>query len=383
MAILKECPAEEMEVANRIQEKSVAYSQGEIQKPLVSELWAIRGKTNEVRVKKIASRSKLPLIWLDKIPGINGERGIEKVRAERNVLLLRDRVSPFIEQFQHPIGRCAKFYKLTAYNNCNFWCEYCYLYLTFRTQPVSTHFINYEKMYDEVIRFDKSKIPKSLRVLNLGELGDPLAVDYITGFAKQIIPFMPEHAPKTRLLFLTKSDCVDDILYLDHGGQSIISFSVNTDAVFHQLEHRTASPEARLTAAAKVQKAGYEVRLRIDPVIFYSTWEKDYISLVDKIFEYVQPTRITIGEYRPSNGLANHISSRFPESALLKVNKSLVKEGKKLRYPKNLRVKMFEAIIEAIKKHRSDIDISLCKEQPEIWRDLGLNMKGLKCNCLG
>ena len=380
MAILQECPPEEMEVANRIQEKSVAYSQGEIQKPLVSELWAIRGKTNEVRVKKIASRSKLPLIWLDKSPGINGERGIEKVRAERGVLLLRDRVSPFIEQFQHPIGRCAKFYKLTAYNNCNFWCEYCYLYLTFRTQPVSTHFINYEKIYDEVIKFDKSKIPKTLRVLNLGELGDPLAVDYITGFAKQIIPFMPEHAPKTRLLFLTKSDCVDEILPLDHGGQSIISFSVNTDVVFQQLEHRTASPEARIIAAAKAQKAGYEIRLRIDPIIFYSTWERDYVALVDKIFEYVQPARITIGEYRPSNGLANHISSRFPDSPLLKINRSLVKEGKKLRYPKNLRIKMFGTIIEAIKKYGSDI--ALCKEQPEIWKALCLDKKGLKCNCL-
>jgi spore photoproduct lyase len=122
--------------------------------------------------------------------------------------------------------------------------------------------------------------------------------------------------------------------------------------------------------------------LRIDPVIYYSTWEKDYIALVDKIFEYVQPTRITIGEYRPSNGLANHISARFPESPLLKINKSLVREGKKLRYPKNLRVKMFRTIIDTIKKHRSDIDISLCKEQPEIWKALGLNMKGLKCNCL-
>jgi spore photoproduct lyase len=382
MAILQECPADEMEVANRIQEESVAYSQGEIQKPLVSELWAIRGKTNEVRVKKIASRSKLPLIWLDKTPSVNGEKGIDKLNAERSILLLRDRVSPFIEQFQHPIGRCAKFYKLTAYNSCNFWCEYCYLYLTFRTQPVSTHFINYEKMYDEIIKFDRFKVPKSLRVLNLGELGDPLAVDYITGFASQIIPFMPEHAPGTRLLFLTKSDCVDEILTLNHDGQSIISFSVNTDTVFKQLEHRTASPDARLLAAAKVQKAGYEVRLRIDPVIFYSTWEKDYISLVNKIFEYVQPTRITIGEYRPSNGLANHISSRFPDSPLLKINKSLVKEGKKLRYPKNLRIKIFGTIIETIKKYGSDIDIALCKENLQIWKALDLNMRGLKCNCL-
>jgi spore photoproduct lyase len=382
MAIIKENPVQEMGYDNSVHEENLAYYPKETQEPLVRELWAIKTINNKLRAKQIASRAGLPLIWLDKAPGINGEKGIEKVRAERGVLLLRERTSPFIEQFQHPIGRCAKFYKLTAYNNCNFWCEYCYLYLTFRTQPVSTHFINYEKMYDEIIKFDRSKIPKSLRVLNLGELGDPLAVDYITGFASRIIPFMPEHAPRTRLLFLTKSDCVEDILHLNHGGQSIISFSVNTDAVFQQLEHRTASPDSRLIAAAKVQKAGYEVRLRIDPVIYYSTWEKDYIALVDKIFEYVQPTRITIGEYRPSNGLANHISARFPESPLLKINKSLVREGKKLRYPKNLRVKMFKTIIEGIKKHRGDIDISLCKEQPEIWKALGLGMKGLSCNCV-
>ncbi|MDL1980744.1 MAG: hypothetical protein LWX02_04600 [Deltaproteobacteria bacterium] len=175
---------------------------------------------------------------------------------------------------------------------------------------------------------------------------------------------------------------MDDILSLDHGGQSIISFSVNTDTVFQQLEHRTASPDSRLIAAAKAQKAGYEIRLRIDPIIFYSTWERDYIALIDKIFEYVQPARITIGEYRPSNGLAHHISARFPESPLLKINKSLIREGKKLRYPKNLRVKMFGTIIDAIKKHKSDIDISLCKEQPEIWKALNLGMKGLLCNCL-
>ena len=330
----------------------------------------------------MAGCAGLPLIWLDKMPGINGERGIEKVRAERNVLLLRDRVSPFIEQFQHPIGRCTKFYKLTAYNNCNFWCEYCYLYLTFRTQPISTHFINYEKMFDEIEKFDRAAIPKSLKILNLGELGDPLAVDYITRFAKQIISFMPEHAPATRLLFLTKSDCVDNILEVNHGGQSVISFSVNTDKVFNQLEHRTPSPDLRLAAAAKVQKAGYEVRLRIDPIIFYSTWEKDYRELVNKIFQFVQPARITLGEYRPSNGLANHISTRFPESALLQVNKKLVKEGAKLRYPENLRIRMFRTIIEEIKKHGSTIDIALCKEHPQIWKALGLDKKGLKCNCL-
>lgn len=80
--------------------------------------------------------------------------------------------------------------------------------------------------------------------------------------------------------------------------------------------------------------------------------------------------------------ILKHIGSRFSESALLKVNKSLVREGGKLRYPQNLRIKMFRTIIEEIKRHKSDIDISLCKEQPEIWKALGLGMKGLSCNCV-
>jgi len=142
MTISKTYTDKEIEAVDEIREEALAYSQSEIQKPLVSELWATRQIGNKIRVKDIAKRSGLPLIWLDKAPGVNGEKSIEKLNAERGVLLLRDRVSPFIEQFQHPIGRCAKFYKLTAYNNCNFWCEYCYLYLTFRTQPISTHFMN-------------------------------------------------------------------------------------------------------------------------------------------------------------------------------------------------------------------------------------------------
>jgi len=382
MAVLREHQAEAVELGHPVREEGLAY-QREIERPLVSELWVIRRTKNKSRAEEMARRTGLHLTWLNEVPGLNGENGVEKLHAERGILLLRDRKSPFIEQFQHPIGRCAKFYKLTAYNNCNFWCEYCYLYLTFRTQPISTHFINYEKMYDEIERFDRSRIPKSLRVLNLGELGDPLAVDYITGFARQVIPFMPKQAPRTRLLFLTKSDCVDDILDLEHGHQSIISFSVNTDKVFEHLEHRTPSPEARLTAAAKVQRAGYEVRLRIDPIIFYSTWEKDYRKLVNRIFQFVQPARITLGEYRPSNGLANHISLRFPESPLLCIHKGLVKEGGKLRYHREQRVNMFQTIVEQIRKNEPSATISLCKEPPEVWRTVGIDMRTLSCNCLG
>jgi len=374
---------ENIENGMEIKEHAINYKTIAAKQPLVSELWAVRGSCDELRAKKISKKANLPLKWFNKTPSVNGEKGVKKLEAERGVLLLRNRTSPFIEQFQHPIGRCAKFYKLTAYNNCNFWCEYCYLYLTFRTMPISTHFVNYDKMLKEIVNFDRADIPDMLRILNLGELCDPLAVEDITGFAEELISFAAEETQKTRLLFLTKSDCVDSLLNLKHKNKVIASFSVNTDMVYKQLEHRAASPVSRLIAAKKLQEAGYEVRLRIDPVILYSTWKKDYAELVEKIFTCVKPERITIGEYRPSKGLATHISARFPGSSLLKVTSGLISDGTKLRYPDEHRLAMFKTIIDAIKKHDKKVKIALCKEDIKIWKNLNMQINGLYCNCLG
>ena len=351
--------------------------------PLVQELWALEGGSDRRRVKRIAEQSGLPVRWIKTLPNGNGYCGEQKLTTERNVLLLRDRKSPFVDQFQHPLGRCAKFYKLTSYNNCNFWCEYCYLYLTFRNAPISTHFVNYDRMFTEIALFDQKSIPASLRVLNLGELGDPLAVDDITGFSKEVILFVTRETTRTRLLFLTKSDCIANLIGLDHGGRTIISFSVNTEKVHRYLEHRTPSPLERLEAARKVQDAGYEVRLRIDPVFEYSTWQADYRALVDQIFTFVSPTRITVGEYRPAAGLIRHIKERFPDTRLLKINGSLVAEAGKLRYPRDARQKMFRSIVNAIRKHDRNIHIALCKEHAAVWKNVGLDGAGLCCNCLG
>lgn len=364
-------------------EQPQSYRVDSCEETLVNELWALRGRCDKTRAEAIAERAHLPLKWLDSVPSRNGEKGADKLLAERGVLLLRNRTSPFIEQFGHPLGRCARFYKLTAYNNCNFWCEYCYLYLTFRTNPVSTHFVNYEKMFREIVAFDQSDIPDSLRVLNLGELCDPMAVEHVTGFAEKLIPFAAEHAEKTKLLFLTKGADVESLLHLDHGGRSIMSFSINTEKVYRRLEHRTAPPEARMTAAKQLQKAGYEIRLRIDPIIVYEGWRKDYEDLVNAVFRHVAPARITLGEYRPSKGLANHIESRFPGSPLLTITDSLVSDGVKLRYPERKRVAVFRAIIDKIREHDPEMKISLCKEDPAIWKQAGIDEGGLYCNCVG
>jgi hypothetical protein len=60
----------------------------------------------------------------------------------------------------------------------------------------------------------------------------------------------------------------------------------------------------------------------------------------------------------------------------------LIKEGGKLRYPENQRVKMFRLIADKIRKNDPAVDISLCKEPPSIWKAVDLNVKRLACNCV-
>jgi len=99
---------------NTVREQQALYAatSAEQDHALVRELWAIKGLSDRFNVQRIAVRSGLPVKWLSQPPRINGEQGMDKLMEERNVLLLRDRKSSFIDQFQHPLGRCAKFYKL-------------------------------------------------------------------------------------------------------------------------------------------------------------------------------------------------------------------------------------------------------------------------------
>ena len=160
----------------------------------------------------------------------------------------------------------------------------------------------------------------------------------------------------------------------------VVSFSLNTDTVFNNLEHRAARPADRIMAARRVQDAGYEVRIRIDPIIYYSTWKQDYRDLVEQIADSLRPSVVTLGEYRPSQGLLNHIRHRFPESRLVVVNESLVRDNGKLRYPDERRAEMFTWIAGQLRR-RGIRRVGLCKEGPQSWRKAGLSGP-LYCNCL-
>lgn len=44
---------------------------------------------------------------------------------------------------------------------------------------------------------------------------------------------------------------------------------------------------------------------------------------------------------------------------------------------------MFRTIVDGIRRCDKKVRIALCKETPQVWKAVGLEAKGLFCNCTG
>jgi spore photoproduct lyase len=187
---------------------------------------------------------------------------------------------------------------------------------------------------------------------------------------------------------------VDDILNLPHNGHTVIAWSINNDLVSRKFEIGAPSFDRRLEAAWKVQQAGYQLRLRLDPVVPLKGWEKAYADTVKKIFQKVTPERITLGTLRFEERfyhLRDSIFATGPElpeilSDMRRMfgpkrfeDKQRPKIGK-YSFSGPLRIEIFDFIIKEIRKY-SNCHIALCKESAAVWNQLGLDLSRVRCVC--
>ena len=73
-----------------------------------------------------------------------------------------------------------------------------------------------------------------------------------------------------------------------------MSFSVNPPEVSRLFEPDAPQPVRRLEAALKCMRAGYRVRVRIDPIIPVGGWMEAYGRLAKEIKKN-NPERVTLG----------------------------------------------------------------------------------------
>ncbi len=194
-------------------------------------------------------------------------------------------------------------------------------------------------------------------------------------FSKSIIP-MFEEQKRHKVLFVTKSDNIKHLLEINPHNQAIISFSLNADEVAKRWENGAPSVDRRIEAGRKLSQAGYEVRIRIDPMVPVSEWEKHYINLIDQIFANFIPSRITLGSLR---GLQSTVNGSTDKS-WVEYLKEGSNWGKKIDF--QTRYKLYATIIRYLGDRYSYGEVALCKETVAMWGKLGIDYMNIRCNCV-
>lgn len=287
--------------------------------------------------------------------------------GKRRMVVMRRR-SPFL--MGCPAGSsefaCCGYLVLVLASNCPMDCSYCFLQEYLADNPGFQVYANYSDAFDELDRLHLKNRNRSFRI-GTGELADSLAFDRLTGMSRDLVEYFSSR--ENLLLELkTKTDEVDNLLTVDPRDRVLVSWTLSPPRVFASSEHRTASPSARIAAARRVLDAGYRIAFHLDPIIAYEGARRDYLELIDSLFDAVAPERISfmsLGGLRMTPGLRAKARRRFPDDPMLCGEDVLANDGRYRAFAP-LRVGIFSSLSERIKRANPKMQLYLCMENASV-----------------
>jgi spore photoproduct lyase len=288
--------------------------------------------------------------------------------AGKRVLILSRNRGDFMKQCPGAGAEiCCNYYVINFALNCHMECTYCILQ-SFLNNPALTVYTNVSDMAREV----QEKVlaaPGSFFRIGTGETSDSLALDGLTHHSLRIVPLF-RSLPNAVLELKTKTDQIANLEGLDHGGHTVVSWSLNPEKVIRFEELKTASLEERLRAACQCRNWGYRVGFHFDPLIHYDGWEEDYRAVVRRIFQFIDPEGIcwiSLGCLRFTHDLKDIVRQRFPHSRV-PYGEFVPGNHNKLRYFRPIRDEMYAKMREWIAAEAPRVFVYMCMENRAAWQ---------------
>ena len=286
----------------------------------------------------------------------------------------RERKSPFIHvnDTTRPGLVCGAFHAISYYIGCPYRCSYCYLQGTFRGKVHPVAYTNREKLLAELDEWLAQ--PGELR-LNAGELMDSLALDGVIPIVDDLVPRFAAQR-RHKLLLVSKSANIRNLLKHDPQGQVIVAFSVNAPEVAAQFEQGAPDPLQRVEAAARVKEAGYYLTLRLDPMIPVDGWSEAYAAFLERACKVITPHQWTLGSLRHFSSLPMWAGKLGRDTSVFRFAREWCSGDRRRRIPLPVRAAMYQAAIDVIRQHDGDVPIRLCKETTAVHERLGTEQHG-------
>jgi DNA repair photolyase len=280
---------------------------------------------------------------------------------------------------------------------CGLGCRSCFLMLTHRIKrDPSRHLLydNYEDFDRAVSKWLRKPDRRRQHTLGLGiDRSDSLLYEGVTHHARRLAPLFASRTSNPadcKLILLTKSantHYLDDIAP-DFRRNVVVTLSLNPEGVADLWEGKwpdgeriTPSIRRRLDAARLAQDMGFEVRVRIDPILTPHGWEEQYRDFVAEVkrsginFRYW-----TLGTYREKNKQLDAWRDMWGLPAMEWEPTDLEHDGTHWHLPMERRVAIYKEVTGIIRSEFADARVSLCKETHSVRRQLMLC--NADCNCL-
>lgn len=265
------------------------------------------------------------------------------------------------------IYECCGYQIVHIGTQCSLDCTYCILQSYFES-PNLRIFGNTEDLLAEV-QAVPSFSPQKLFRAGTGEFTDSLLLDPWTGLSEHLVPLFAR-IPNAVLELKTKTDHVAQLEKLNHGGHTLVSWSLNADDVIPSEESRSAPLKARLRAAQRCADWGYFLGFHFDPMIDYPGWREGYRRTLHALFDAVDPSRvvwISLGAFRFMPELKGIIQQRHPQSRIVTGEFIRGMDGK-MRYFRDIRIALYTFMVDEIRTWDPSLTVYLCMEGPWIWK---------------
>ncbi|MGB3226109.1 MAG: spore photoproduct lyase family protein [Desulforhopalus sp.] len=323
--------------------------------------------------QEIISRAKLPwsVVPDRQKPNNMADEYVKNLSAGKKQLYLCNNRGTFFKPCPGTREyQCCDYQVLNTGTNCPIDCVYCILQAYLNT-PWLTFYVNIDRLFNELTD-SLSVQPEKLFRIGTGEFTDSLAIDRLTGLSRRLVPFMGKWENAV-LELKTKSAVIENLADLDHNGNTIIAWSLNSPFIMKAQELRSATLDERLTAARQCSEWGYKLAFHFDPIIEHQGWQEGYAAIIDKLFKIVPPKAIawiSLGALRFLPSLKEIGIKRFPSSKIF-FNEFIQGLDGKARYFRPNRVELYKVIYDRLKERASPTTcIYFCMESDEIWQEV-------------
>lgn len=278
-------------------------------------------------------------------------------------------------------GVCQPGLQLNIVNGCVFRCAYCGFGRTI-------HFsLDLERMMSELegafSRHPRQRLYKFSNMTDLPAFEPELDM---------VAPMIRRFAAETDryLMLFTKSDNVGFLRGLDHGGRTIISWSITCDSASRLMDKRTAPAADRIEAMREMQAAGYLIRARLSPIIPVRDWRREYRELLERLFSRAKPDLVTMEllGWMGADDLDAIIDSQLLDPAALAAARAAAPELKGVRwgpFTQEVHDDIYRYCLAIARKLSPDTPVSVCHGTEATWTALGGTMRmtpdAYICNC--